>query len=79
MCFRRTSSEQDSLFKGESAMMGRRISRRTALKGLGTAIALPFLDAMLPSVFASPGVKAAAQALPETHGVLLRPQRRQDG
>jgi hypothetical protein len=42
-----------------------RISRRTALKGFGTAIALPFLDAMLPSVFASPGVKAAAQALPK--------------
>ena len=30
-----------------------RISRRTALKGLGTAIALPMLDAMLPSAWAA--------------------------
>ena len=45
-------------------MMGRRISRRTALKGLGTAVALPLLDAMLPSVFASPAAKAAAEKTP---------------
>src|SRR6188472_528495 len=28
---------------------GRQLSRRTALKGLGAAIALPFLDAMVPA------------------------------
>src|SRR5579859_250058 len=40
----------------------RSISRRTALKGLGTAIALPLLDAMLPPLFSAPaaGVKSAA-------------------
>jgi hypothetical protein len=39
-----------------------RISRRTILKGLGTAIAVPFLDAMLPQLFSAPAasIKAAA-------------------
>jgi hypothetical protein len=39
--------------------MSRRISRRTALRGLGTAVALPFLEAMVPgSVLAAPDRKA---------------------
>src|SRR5579884_1914714 len=37
----------------------RRISRRTALKGLGTAVALPLLECMLPAP-----VSAAADAKP---------------
>ncbi len=37
----------------------RRISRRTVLKGLGTAVALPFLEAMMPlSTFAADAKKA---------------------
>src|SRR5262245_66345352 len=35
--------------------MSRRISRRTVLRGLGTAVALPLLDAMLPASFAKAG------------------------
>src|SRR5262245_17120424 len=35
--------------------MSRRISRRTVLRGLGTAVALPLLDAMLPAGFAKAG------------------------
>src|SRR5438094_8205043 len=38
-----------------------RISRRTALKGLGTAVALPLLDAMLPRL-AVAGAASAAKA-----------------
>jgi hypothetical protein len=38
------------------------MTRRTALRGLGTAIALPFLDAMLPTLSAAP--TAATPALP---------------
>lgn len=30
-------------------LTGRHLSRRTALKGLGVTIALPFLDAMVPA------------------------------
>jgi hypothetical protein len=43
-------------------MMGERITRRTVLKGLGAAIALPFLDGMLPPVFSATS-SAAAKAL----------------
>lgn len=40
-------------------MMYRRISRRTMLRGLGTTMALPFLDAMVPgSALAAPGKSA---------------------
>jgi hypothetical protein len=35
------------------------LSRRTLLKGLGTAVALPFLDSMVPA-FAAPGVASTA-------------------
>ena len=34
---------------------GWEMTRRTALRGLGTAIALPFLDVMLPTLSAAPG------------------------
>lgn len=37
------------------------LSRRTLLQGVGTAIALPFLDAMTPA-FGAPGNKKAAEA-----------------
>ena len=34
-------------------MTGKPISRRTVLRGLGTAVALPFLEAMLPGSLAA--------------------------
>ncbi|MEE8115619.1 MAG: hypothetical protein V3T28_00820, partial [Gemmatimonadales bacterium] len=39
---------------------GKHISRRTALKGLGATVALPFLDAMVPA--GGPWAKAKARA-----------------
>src|SRR4051794_16555494 len=39
------------------------ISRRTALRGMGVSIALPFLEAMLPST-ASVSAQTAARSLP---------------
>ncbi len=41
---------------------GKHMSRRTALKGLGATVALPFLDAMLPAGRLSASSKAAAGA-----------------
>jgi hypothetical protein len=41
---------------------GWEMTRRTALRGLGTAIALPFLDAMLPTLSAAPA--AGTPAIP---------------
>jgi hypothetical protein len=41
----------------------RPISRRTALRGLGTAVALPFLDAMLPSLFSAPTASVAPRRM----------------
>ena len=38
---------------------GKALSRRTVLKGLGAAISLPFLDAMVPG-FAAPRLRAAS-------------------
>src|SRR5665213_2850717 len=38
------------------------LSRRTMLRGLGTAIALPVLDAMIPTRLYSAEAKAAAKA-----------------
>lgn len=35
-------------------LTGKHLSRRTLLRGLGTAIALPMLDAMRPALFAAP-------------------------
>ena len=53
--------------------MSQRISRRTVLRGLGTALALPLLEAMRRS----PRWRApAATAPPLRHGLPLRPQRR---
>src|ERR1700733_10542168 len=40
------------------ALMNKHLSRRTILRGLGTAISLPLLDAMVPA-FASPSASAA--------------------
>src|SRR3954468_8591283 len=41
--------------RGKGAMIHRRLPRRTFLKGIGTAIALPALEAMLPaSALAAP-------------------------
>src|SRR5882762_8889086 len=48
--------------------MTRRISRRTVLKGVGTALALPLLDAMQPQVLA-----AAAKAAPKRMAFLYVP------
>ena len=42
-----------------------RISRRTLLRGLGTAVALPAMEAMLPThLFAAPNAKLEAAATP---------------
>src|SRR4051794_23001446 len=45
--------------------MTHRISRRTVLKGVGTALALPLLDAMRPlaSAAAAPAAKAAPKRM----------------
>jgi uncharacterized protein DUF1552 len=45
-------------------MMNQRLPRRTFLRGVGTVMALPMLEAMLPqSVLAAPAAKAKAQPL----------------
>ena len=38
---------------------GKHLSRRTILRGLGAAVALPALDAMTPALAAATGKKAA--------------------
>src|SRR5208283_1772189 len=43
--------------------MSRRISRRTALKGLGATIALPLLEAMLPPVLGAEVSQPAARRM----------------
>jgi len=45
-------------------MSFRPISRRTALKGLGVSIALPFLEAMLPPIMSSAAAQSAATTFP---------------
>src|SRR3954471_10285581 len=42
--------------------MSRRIDRRTALKGLGAAVALPWLEAMAPVASAAPAAKLPLRA-----------------
>src|SRR5215207_8341520 len=49
-----------------------RLSRRTVLKGLGTAVALPVLDAMLPRL-AVAGLAPAKKELPVRLGVVYVP------
>src|SRR6266576_1368009 len=49
-----------------------RLSRRTVLKGLGTAVALPLLDAMLPRL-AVAGLAAGKKDLPVRLGVVYVP------
>ena len=41
------------------------ISRRTALKGLGVSVALPFMEAMLPSSVVAASANATARAFPK--------------
>ncbi len=48
------------------------LSRRTMLKGLGTALALPTLDAMLPSLCLA-GVGETAKAAPQRMAFLYVP------
>jgi len=48
------------------------MSRRTVLKGLGTAVALPLLDAMLPSLSLA-GVNEAAKSAPRRMAFLYVP------
>ena len=48
----------------------RAISRRTMLRGLGTAVALPLLDAMVPALTAA--AQTAAKAVPRL-GVVYHP------
>ena len=43
-------------------MMQKTLSRRTVLRGLGCAVALPFLDAMSPA-FAAQAIKAASKPI----------------
>jgi len=49
-----------------------RLSRRTVLKGLGTAVALPLLDAMLPRL-AVAGLSTTKKDLPVRLGVVYVP------
>ena len=56
-------------------LTGRHMSRRTALRGLGVTIALPFLDSMIParSVFArTPAARIAGRTrlvcIEQVHG-----------
>src|SRR5215212_10599219 len=55
-------------------MTGKHMPRRTFLRGVGATVALPFLDAMVPSGFGR-GVKAAATdhtrlvCIEEVHGL----------
>src|SRR5262245_56548711 len=51
--------------------MTRRISRRTVLKGFGTALALPLLDAMRPAATAA--AAGAARAAPKRMAFLYVP------
>ena len=53
-------------------MNATQLSRRTMLKGLGTALALPLLDAMLPSLCLA-GVGEAAKAAPKRLAFLYVP------
>ena len=55
-----------------STMKATQLSRRTMLKGLGTALALPLLDAMLPSLCLA-GVSDAAKTAPKRLAFLYVP------
>jgi hypothetical protein len=46
-------------------MIRNRITRRTLLKGLGTAIALPWIEGMLPPIFSAEASAAAKAAAPK--------------
>src|SRR5207244_761762 len=46
--------------RGKTMMASTRISRRTVLRGVGTVVALPFLESLLPLRAAEVAAKAAA-------------------
>src|SRR4030095_5464240 len=49
------------------------ISRRTVLKGAGAALALPFLESMIPAATAQSSSAAAAAARPQRVGGIFTP------
>ena len=52
--------------------MGTALPRRTFLRGMGTAVALPFLDAMTPA-FAAPSASITRVAFVYTaNGVIMK-------
>ena len=53
---------------------GRHLPRRTFLKGMGVAVALPVFDAMVPA-FASASGSASARGVGEAGSALARPLR----
>src|SRR5262244_3317662 len=55
-CKERTVSDDEE--SGIMIIVGKTISRRTVLRGIGTAIALPLLDAMVPALTASQNTAA---------------------
>ena len=62
--------------RGQAMSDGGRISRRTVLRGVGTVVALPFLEAMLPQALAA---AAGASRAAAADGLPLRAQRRHHG
>jgi hypothetical protein len=48
------------------------VDRRTLLRGMGAAVALPFLDAMLPSLSAAPAAIRRAAFLYTANGVIMK-------
>ena len=49
----------------------RHLSRRTLLRGAGTALALPLLDAMLPAMAATPAARPRFGAIYFPHGATM--------
>ena len=49
----------------------RSLSRRAMLRGLGTALALPWLDSMLPAMAAAPAARTRFGALYIPHGATM--------
>jgi hypothetical protein len=54
-----------------NCILKKQLERRTFLRGMGTVLALPMLDAMVPAF-----VKAASVGSPIAHGDPLFPERR---
>src|SRR5258708_15097533 len=67
----RPVSETAGQTRRRTMSRGWTITRRTALRGLGTAIALPWLDSMLPApVLAEPLAQADPEIAPAATGAL---------